>query len=88
MNIASPRRWRVAEHADLTSRYWDGEFVFHHALANDTHRLSDAAGRVLLQLAQAGEQDLESLALACELPVADAELILSELAKLDLVAWR
>ena len=53
MNIAPPRRWRVAEHADLTSRHWDGELVFHHALANDTHRLSDAAGRVLLQLVQA-----------------------------------
>jgi hypothetical protein len=88
MNMALPQRWRIAEHADLASRHWDGEFVFHHALANDTHRLSDAAGRVLLQLAQVGEQTPEELALACGLPVTDAELILSELARLDFVSWR
>ena len=85
MDIPAPRRWRIADHADLAWRHWDGEYVFHHALANDTHRLSDAAGRVLLQLARSGEQDAESLALACELPVSDVEMILSELAKLDFV---
>jgi len=86
MDIPAPRRWRIADHADLAWRQWDGEYVFHHALANDTHRLSDAAGRVLLQLARCGEKDAESLALACELPVSDVEAILSELAKLDFVA--
>ena len=86
MDTPAPRRFRIADHADLAWRYWDGEYVFHHGLANDTHRLSDAAGRVLLQLAQFGEKDAESLALACELPVAEVQLILSELGKLDLVA--
>ena len=86
MYIPAPRRWRIADHADLAWRHWDGEYVFHHALANDTHRLSDAAGRVLLQLARSGEKDAASLALACDLPVPDVELILSELAKLDFVA--
>ena len=88
MDIPASRRWRIAEHADLAWRHWDGEFVFHHALANDTHRLSDAAGRVLLQLAQDGEQVVENLALACELPASDVDLILSELAKVDFVGWR
>jgi hypothetical protein len=86
MDIPAPRRWRIADHADLAWRHWDGEYVVHHGLANDTHRLSDAAGRVLLQLAQSGEKDAESLARACELPMSDVELILSELAKLDFVA--
>jgi len=86
MDIPAPRRFRIADHADLAWRYWDGEYVFHHGLANDTHRLSDAAGRVLLQLAQFGENDAESLALACELPVAEVQVILSELGKLDFVA--
>lgn len=86
MDTPAPRRWRIADYADLVWRHWDGEYVFHHALANDTHRLSDAAGRVLLQLARAGENDAENLALACGLPVPDVEQILSELAKLDFVA--
>jgi hypothetical protein len=86
MDSPAPRRWRIADHADLAWRHWDGEYVFHHALANDTHRLSDAAGRVLLQLARSGEMDAERLALACALPVPDVELILSELARLDFVA--
>jgi hypothetical protein len=85
MDIPARRRFRIADRADLAWRHWDGEYVFHHALANDTHRLSDAAGRILLRLMRSGEQDAESLALACELPVSDVELILSELAKLDFV---
>lgn len=88
MEISAPRRFRIADHADLAWRYWDGEYVVHHALSNDTHRLSYAAGRVLMQLAQFGENDVESLALACELPVCNVELILSELAKRSLVARR
>lgn len=86
MDSPAPRRWRIADHADPAWRHWDGEYVFHHALANDTHRLSDAAGRVLLQLARSGEMDAERLALACAVPVPDVELILSELARLDFVA--
>ena len=85
METPARRRFRIADHADLAWRHWDDEYVFHHALANDTHRLSDAAGRVLLRLMRSGEQDAESLALACELPVSDVEMILSELAKLDFV---
>jgi predicted transcriptional regulator len=55
-------QWRVDSTAELAWRHWDGEYVVHHALSNDTHRLSDFAGHVLLQLA------------ACPAPVSCATL--------------
>jgi len=45
------QRWQVDPMADLAWRHWDGEYVVHHALSNDTHRLSDFAGHLLLHLA-------------------------------------
>lgn len=84
----SPRFWRVADQAKLDWRHWDGEYVFHHALANDTHRLSEAAGAVLLHLLDGGEQETSALAEACDLDREDLDVILSVLAKIDFVAWR
>ena len=46
--------WRIAPGASPAVRVWDGEYVVHHALSNDTHRLSEAAGRILLKLVAAG----------------------------------
>ncbi len=82
------RRWRPADQADLLWRQWDGEYVFHHALSNDTHRLSEAAGVVLVCLIEQGEMDGPALAEACGIEADDVEVILAALAKIDFVAWR
>ena len=47
--MKAPRFWRIADAADLAWRRWEDEYVFHHALANDTHRLSGPAGSVLTE---------------------------------------
>ena len=98
--MAAPSRlWRIADQAGLAWRRWDGEhrpasgpptgeYVFHHALSNDTHRLSDAAGIVLLRLMEGGETEEAVLAEACGLHQEDLDVILSALAKLDFVVWR
>jgi PqqD family protein of HPr-rel-A system len=41
------RLWRIPPEADLRHREWDGEHVFYHGGAGDTHRFSDAAALVL-----------------------------------------
>ncbi len=84
----TPRYWRIADHADLIWRHWDGEYVFHHALANDTHRLSEVAGLVLLCLLESGEQEEASLGETLGLDSESLDVILSALAKIDFVAWR
>jgi hypothetical protein len=87
--MSAPLRfWRIADHASLAWRHWDGEYVFHHALSNDTHRLSDAAGEVLLHLLGRGETEQSALAEACALHEEDVDVILSALTKIDFVAWR
>lgn len=82
------RRWRLVDYAEPIWRSWDGEYVIHHALSNDTHRLSDAAGEVLAQMAQAGELTASSLAERCDLSESELDTILSVLAQLDFAAWR
>ncbi|PIV89501.1 MAG: hypothetical protein COW48_00185 [Hydrogenophilales bacterium CG17_big_fil_post_rev_8_21_14_2_50_63_12] len=88
MDAAPPRLWRIADQAGLAWRHWDGEYVFHHALANDTHRLAEAAGIVLRHLLEGGETEQAALAEACGLDGEDLDVILSALAKIDFVAWR
>jgi hypothetical protein len=41
------RLWRIPPEADLHHREWDGEHVFYHGGAGDTHRFSDTATMVL-----------------------------------------
>jgi hypothetical protein len=87
--MSAPLRfWRIADHAGLAWRHWDGEYVFHHALSNDTHRLAEAAGAVLLHLIERGETEQGSLAEACALHEEDVDVILTALATIDFVAWR
>ena len=50
MDIDPKRVWRVPAGADLRYRVWEGEYVVFQGAAGDTHRLSEAAARVLLQL--------------------------------------
>lgn len=83
-----PRFWRIADGADLAWRRWEDEYVFHHALANDTHRLSEPAGSVLTQLLRDGEVESAALADACGLDAQDLEAILRALVKIDFLTWR
>lgn len=53
--------WRVAPGASPAIRAWGGEYVVHHALSNDTHRLSEAAGRILTGLIAAAESGAPAL---------------------------
>jgi PqqD family protein of HPr-rel-A system len=84
------RLWRIPPEADLHHREWDGEHVFFHGAAGDTHRFSDAASLVLLRLmaAPADESSLARLlseAAGAEPAEAAAALtgILTELANLE-----
>jgi PqqD family protein of HPr-rel-A system len=84
------RRWRIPPEADLRHREWDGEHVFFHGGAGDTHRFSDAAALVLQRLmaAPADESGLATLlAEAAEVGPAQAAAaltdILGELARLE-----
>jgi transcription initiation factor IIE alpha subunit len=79
--------WRIDESAGLEWRFWDDEYVFHHALSNDTHRLSEPAGAILLYLLEHGETAEDKLATSCGLDREDVDIILSALTKIDFVAW-
>jgi PqqD family protein of HPr-rel-A system len=87
MEIAT-RRWRIVDSAHPVWRHWDGEYVVHHALSNDTHRLSDAAGRILELLAQSGELVESSLVERSGVPTENLATVLSVLAELGLVVWQ
>lgn len=86
------RLWRIPPEADLRHREWDGEHVFFHGAAGDTHRFSEASALILLQLmtAPSSESFLTTL-LAEAASVAPAEAaaalvdILRELARLEFV---
>jgi len=84
------RLWRIPPEADLRHREWDGEHVFFHGGAGDTHRFSEAAALVLQRLmaAPTEESSLATLlaeAAAVEPAEAAAALsgILEELVRLE-----
>ena len=84
------RLWRIPPEADLRHREWDGEHVFFHGGAGDTHRFSEAATLVLQRLmaAPTEESSLATLlaeAAAVEPAEAAAALsgILEELVRLE-----
>jgi PqqD family protein of HPr-rel-A system len=90
MNPDPVRRWRIPPQADLRHREWDGEHVFFHGAAGDTHRMSEAAALVLLHLTRlpASEAELaQLLADAADAEPAEAAAllggILEELARLE-----
>ncbi len=88
MDNSARRQWRIPEHANLVWRHWDGEYVFHHALSNDTHRLSEIAGQIVMFLATSGEHSEHDLAQHLCLDEIDTQDILKELANLDFVTCR
>ena len=79
-------RWCVPARTDPASRHWGNEYVVHHALSNDTHRLAELGGRILSTLKQAGPLDPASLAGACGVSVEEVAATLDALAQVDLVA--
>lgn len=86
------RTWRIPPESELRHRVWDGEHVFFHGAAGDTHRFSEAAALVLLRLmrAPADEAALTAeLAGAADVEPAEAATALSdilrELARLEYV---
>jgi PqqD family protein of HPr-rel-A system len=90
MTFDPNRRWRIPLEADLRHREWEGEHVFFHGAAGDTHRFSEAAALVLLHLmaTPANEADLAALlAEAAEVELAEAETaldaILAELERIE-----
>lgn len=90
MTSAPNRTWRIPLEADLRHREWEGEHVFFHGAAGDTHCFSEAAALILLQLMNAPTEEnrlASLLAEAAEVNQAEAETaladILAELAKLE-----
>ncbi len=80
MTLDPARRWQIPPEADLHHREWDGEHVFFHGAAGDTHRFSEAAALVLLRLmtAPANESDLSDyLADVAEVAPAEARSALA-----------
>ncbi len=87
---SAARLWRVPLEADLHHRAWDGEHVFFHGAAGDTHRFSEAATLVLLRLMTMPSDESSLAALladAAEVDQAAAQTaladILGELARLE-----
>jgi len=66
-------------------RRWDGEYVVHHALSNDTHRLTELAGRALLVLKHMGALDPDSLARECGVDREELDETLAALAEVNLI---
>jgi PqqD family protein of HPr-rel-A system len=86
------RRWRIPTEADLRHREWDGEHVFFHGAAGDTHRFTEAAALVLLKLMAAPADEAELAAFLAEAAgverreaLAALAGILDELARLEYV---
>lgn len=77
--------WTVSAGADLAVRQWGDECLVHHALSNDTHRLSAWAAEVLFELADAGPASPAVLAEHLAMAETDIDLALTTLARLDLV---
>ncbi len=88
METTAQCRWRVPEQGNLVWRHWDGEYVFHHALSNDTHRLSEIAGQLVVHLMAAGEHSTQDLATHFDWDEPGIDDILNELATLDFVTCR
>ena len=78
--------WCLSANTDLVWRHWGGEYVVRHALSNDTHRLTEFAGRLLSALQRSGPLDLGSLARKCGAENEEIAETLVALAQLDLVA--
>lgn len=59
---AQPPRWTLTYGADLAIRVWDDACLVHHALSNDTHRLSAWLVPALHRLGEQPPAEAEELA--------------------------
>ncbi len=79
VGAAGAVRWCVAADANPVVRRWGGEVVVHHALSNDTYRLTPQAGDVLTALMAAGGPldggPVDARDAACLLALADLGLV-------------
>lgn len=71
--------------ASLVCRRWDDECVVHHALSNDTHRLTSWAGQLLMALEERRALTTDELAARLNLEPTDVDAALLSLAQLELV---
>jgi hypothetical protein len=75
--------FRLSPLASLSIRRWGDECVVHHVLSNDTHRVSDAAGRILEALGTAPRLAVQDFVECCALEVSTVEQALVTLSDLD-----
>jgi len=92
MTFNPSRFWCIPTEADLRHREWDGEHVFFHGAAGDTHRFSEAAALILQHLMQGPSDESRLAGLLAEAAEVDTEAaqsalgnILDELARLEYV---
>lgn len=83
--MSSRVRWSLVADSAPAWRRWDDEYVVHHLLANDTYRLSEAAGSVLQCLVAAGRMDASEVARTCALDEGQTCATLTALAELGFV---
>jgi hypothetical protein len=76
------RRWRILPGAEPAVHRWGDEFVVHHAMSNDTYRLSVTAGRILSEIMMAAIGPAGGGASAGLTDDAEAETCLSTLVDL------
>lgn len=77
--------WQIGADANVGWRFWGGEYVVHHQLSNDTFRLSECAGRLLVCLADGEPRTEPLIAAACDVSGGDLQPVLEELLKLGFV---
>ena len=77
--------WRIAPGAAPALRKWGDEYVVHHALSNDTYRLSATAGRILTELVNADGQSASETGSWHSLGDAETGVALAALAELGFV---
>jgi hypothetical protein len=78
-------RWQIVRIAAPAVRKWGDEYVVHHALSNDTYRLSATAGRLLSDMILMQSDHAEGSRFACSAEDAETLDCLSALAELGLV---
>lgn len=84
--VSNDGRWQIRADAQLAWRLWSSEYVVHHALSNDTFRLSEAAGRMLVCMSEcSAPRTVPTLAAVCEMNEADVQSVLDQLAELGFV---
>ena len=78
-------RWQISRRAAPAVRKWGDEYIVHHALSNDTSRLSATAGRILTGLMTSDVGHADGAVIGYPVDGAEAEDCLWALAELGLI---